>query len=87
MKREGSPISSNDSEAENDIVPLEHTAFVSQRKLNEFLSHKCPIDLSHIELGGGGIHTYSYGPGLIGVTVIVSCLCGAKTDITDYLSW
>ena len=31
--------------------------------------------------------TYSFSPTGIGDSVIVSCHCGAKRDVTDYGSW
>ena len=31
--------------------------------------------------------TYSFSPTGIGDSVIVSCHCGAKKDVTDYESW
>ena len=31
--------------------------------------------------------TYSFTPAGIGDSVIVSCHCGAKRDVTDYGSW
>ena len=31
--------------------------------------------------------TYSFTPTAIGDSVIVSCHCGAKTDVTDVESW
>ncbi len=72
---------------EEIVSILKQDASVDEEKYKKFLSHKCPIDLSHIESGGGGIHTYSYKPGLIGNIVTVSCICGAKADITDPSTW
>ena len=50
-------------------------------------SRKCPFNKKENQGCSGGRYTYHITYTTIGVVLSITCVCGARCDLTDYGDW